>query len=156
MLSNVLWVLLRLCEPFLTMGDPKAEALANKTDLDYFHGSDRYAQLDGWMEIRRYYCRPADGVAKQRAKLERLERLVFGCPNRPSSGLMKGLLIGMYVVQAIPGGLLDIGRHFYVVVSCGSFQRVCTNRYRTLPAAGSFLVTPPSLTVMYDNGMANS
>ncbi|CAM9962847.1 unnamed protein product, partial [Sphacelaria rigidula] len=44
MLSNVLWVLLRLCEPFLTMGDPKAEALANKTDLDYFHGSDRYAQ----------------------------------------------------------------------------------------------------------------
>lgn len=45
MLSNVLWVLLRLCEPFLAMGDAKAEALANKTDLDYFHGSDRYRLL---------------------------------------------------------------------------------------------------------------
>ena len=42
MLANVLWALLKLCEPFLTLGDPKAEALAAKTDLDYFHGSDRY------------------------------------------------------------------------------------------------------------------
>lgn len=41
MLGNVLWALLRLCEPFLTVGDPKAEALAAKTDLDYFRGSDR-------------------------------------------------------------------------------------------------------------------
>lgn len=43
MLGNVLWALLRLCEPFLSVGDPKAEALASKTDLDYFRGSDRYA-----------------------------------------------------------------------------------------------------------------
>lgn len=41
MLSNVLRVLLRLCDPFLIIGHAKAEALANKTDLDYFHGSDR-------------------------------------------------------------------------------------------------------------------
>ena len=41
MLGNVLWALLRLCEPFLAVGDPKAEALAEKTDLDYFQGSDR-------------------------------------------------------------------------------------------------------------------
>eukprot|EP00903_Cladosiphon_okamuranus_P011191 g10560.t1 len=41
MLGNVLWALLRLCEPFLSVGDPKAEALAAKTDLDYFRGSDR-------------------------------------------------------------------------------------------------------------------
>lgn len=42
MLGNVLWTLLRLCEPFLSVGDPKADALAAKTDLDYFRGSDRW------------------------------------------------------------------------------------------------------------------
>ncbi|CAN0209662.1 unnamed protein product, partial [Pylaiella littoralis] len=41
MLGNVLWVLLKLCEPFLSVGDPKAEAMGDKTDLDYFRGSDR-------------------------------------------------------------------------------------------------------------------
>lgn len=41
MLANVLSALLKLCEPFLTLGDPKAETLANKTDLDYFNGSGR-------------------------------------------------------------------------------------------------------------------
>lgn len=41
MLGNVLWTLLRLCEPFLAVGDAKAEALADKTDLDYFRGSER-------------------------------------------------------------------------------------------------------------------
>ncbi|CAM9878794.1 unnamed protein product [Ectocarpus sp. 12 AP-2014] len=49
MLGNVLWALLRLCEPFLTARDPKAEALADKTDLDYFRGSDRVSR---WLDQR--------------------------------------------------------------------------------------------------------
>lgn len=41
MLANILSALLKLCERFLTLGDPEAEYWADKTDLDYFNGSGR-------------------------------------------------------------------------------------------------------------------
>ncbi|CAB1119318.1 unnamed protein product [Ectocarpus sp. CCAP 1310/34] len=66
MLGNVLWALLRLCEPFLTAGDPKAEALADKTDLDYFRGSDRIDVSDDtelWSESPEEGGEGDDGAA---------------------------------------------------------------------------------------------